>query len=136
MSDGKLFVEVWGYGYPCRFCNSLMTWVFALRPFYQPRVGELVTCDQPNAVDTARSILGEAGLTGLAGQLKPRPPKARGASFNPNACPSCQRQADWHDLDGVTIRALHETWTTLARGRIPVAQWRGLLDERHGVYAF
>ncbi|MFJ7218937.1 hypothetical protein [Amycolatopsis sp. NPDC098790] len=99
-------------------------------------MGELVTCDQPNAVDTARSILVEAGLDGLAAQLKPRPPKARGASFNPNLCPSCQRQADWHDLDAVTIRALHESWTVVARGRILITQWRSILDERHGVYAF
>ncbi|MCE7009921.1 hypothetical protein LWC34_45020 [Kibdelosporangium philippinense] len=113
-----------------------MTWVFGLRPWHRPKVGELVTCDQPNAVATARSILNEAGWADLAAQLLPRPPGARGASFNPNSCPSCHKQAVWHDLDGVTIRALHEGWVILARARIPIPQWRALLAERHGVYAF
>lgn len=136
MGDGKLFVEVWGYDWPCGSCDTAMTWVFGLRPWHRPRVGELVTCDQPNAVDTAREILNEAGLADLAAQLQPRPPRARGASFNPNTCPSCQYQAVWHALDGVTVRALHEGWETLVRARIPIPRWKVLMDERHGVYAF
>jgi hypothetical protein len=136
LGDGRLFVEVWGYDYPCSSCGNAMTWVFGLRPWHRPQVGELVTCDQPNAMDTARLILGEAGLADLSAQLRPRPPRARGASFNPNSCPSCQHQADWHDLDGVTNRALHEGWAILARARILIPQWRVLLDERHGVHAF
>ncbi|GLZ30842.1 hypothetical protein Lesp02_30310 [Lentzea sp. NBRC 105346] len=113
-----------------------MTWVFGLRPWHRPQVGELVTCDQPNAVDTARLILDEAGLTDLAAQLRQRPQRARGSSFNPNSCRSCRCQADWHILEDVTIRALHEGWVSLARTRIPIPRWRELLDERHGVYAF
>lgn len=113
-----------------------MTWVFGLRPWYRPEVGELVTCDQPNAVDTARSILDEAGQGDLAAQLQPRPPEVRGASFNPNTCPSCRHQAFWHALDDVINRALHDGWATLGRARIPIPRWRSLLDERHCVHAF
>ncbi len=136
MGDGRLFVEVLGYDWPCSSCGTGMTWVFGLRPWHRPQVGELVTCDRPDAVDTARGILNESGLVDLAAHLQPRPPTARGASFNPNTCPACQHQAVWHDLDAAIIRALHEGWKTLARARIPIPQWRALLDDRHGVYAF
>lgn len=136
MSDGKLFVEVWGYSYRCVACAIPFTWVFGLRPSYRPRVGELVTCDQPQAVDVARTILAETELSDLATQLRPRPQGAHGASFNPNTCPACQHQADWHTLDDLVVRALHDDWEVLARSRIPIPQWRTLLDERHAVYSF
>ena len=63
-----------------------MTWVFGLRPRYRPRVGELVTCDHPLAVEVARDILERDGMGNLAAQITPRPIMAWGASFNPNAC--------------------------------------------------
>lgn len=32
MSDGRLFIEAWGYQYRCDSCASVFTWVFGLRP--------------------------------------------------------------------------------------------------------
>ena len=66
-----LFVEVWGYDHPCSECQHSMTWVFGLRPWYRPAVGELVTCDKPMAVNVARELLERDGSGDLAAQLKP-----------------------------------------------------------------
>ncbi|WP_154676373.1 hypothetical protein [Amycolatopsis benzoatilytica] len=137
MTTGRtLFLEVWGYDYPCSQCQRPMTWVFGLRPWYRPAVGELVTCDKPMAVDVARDILEREGRGDLAAQLRPRPLGARGASFNPNTCAACGDQADWHALDDVIIRALHDDFPVLARARVEVARWRELTQERTYVIAF
>lgn len=136
VSGNKLFVEVWGYSYRCGRCTIPFTWVFGLRPSHRPREDDLVTCDQPQAVDVARTILTEVELFDLAAQLRPRPQGARGASFNPNMCPGCQHQADWYTLEDLIVRALHDGWEVLARSPIPIPQWRALKDERHAVYAF
>jgi hypothetical protein len=130
MPDGTLFLEVWGYDFPCARCQGAMTWVFGLRPWYRPKVGELVTCDQPRAVETARDILQGEGLGGLAAQLRSRPVRAQGTSFNPNTCSACGDQADWRVLDDVVNRALHGNFLTLARARVGVSRWRELIDER------
>ena len=130
-----LFVEVWGYDHPCSECQHSMTWVFGLRPWYRPAIGELVTCDKPMAVNIARELLERDGSGDLAAQLKPRPVGARGASFNPNTCTACGDQADWHTLDGVIVRALHDDVTVLARARVEVTRWHGLTQERTYVIA-
>lgn len=136
MANGTLFLEVWGYDYPCSQCRRAMTWVFGLRPWHRPAVGELVTCDKPLAVDVACDILEREGCGDLAAQLRPRPAGARGASFNPNACAACGDQADWHALDDVIIRALHDDFLVLARAGVEIARWRELTQERTYVIAF
>jgi hypothetical protein len=107
-----------------------MTWVFGLRPWYRPKVGELVTCDQPQAVEVARDILQAEGLEDLATQLSPRPVGASGVSFNPNTCGACGAQADWQTLDDVITRALHDDFLVLARARVAVKRWREVSKER------
>src|SRR6266849_10533070 len=68
-----LFVEVWGYDHPCSECQHSMTWVFGLRPWCRPAVGELVTCDKTMAVNDPCELLERDGSGDLAAQLKPRP---------------------------------------------------------------
>ncbi len=133
MTDRTLFLEVWGYDFPCARCQGAMTWVFGLRPRYRPKVGELATCDQSLAVEVARDILQGEGLGDLAAQLKPRPVGARGVSFNPNTCGICGDQADWQTLDGVITRALHDDFLVLARARVAVKRWREVIQERRYV---
>jgi len=130
MGDRTLFLEVWGYDFPCARCQGTMTWVFGLRPWYRPKVGELATCDQPLAMEIARDILQEEGLGDLAAQLRPRPASARGVSFNPNTCGACGDQADWRVLDDVITRALHDEFLVLARARVAVKRWREVIQER------
>lgn len=113
-----------------------MTWVFGLRPWHQPRVGELVTCDHPLAVEVARDILEGEGMGNLAAQMRPRPIVARGASFNPNTCAACGHQADWYALDDVIIRALHDDFPVLARARVERPRWRQVTQERTYVIAY
>lgn len=130
MADKTLFLEVLGYDFPCARCQGPMTWVFGLRPWYRPKVGELVTCDHPRAVEVARDILRGEGFGGLAAQLRPRPVSAQGMSFNPNACETCSDQADWRVLDDVITRALHDNFLALARARVEVKRWHELINER------
>jgi hypothetical protein len=113
-----------------------MTWVFGLRPRYRPRVGELVTCDHPLAVEVARDILEREGMGNLAAQMTPRPIMARGAGFNPNTYAACGHQADWHALDDVIIRALHDDFPVLARARVELPRWRQATQERTYVIAY
>ena len=110
-----------------------MTWVFGLRPWYRPKFGELVTCDQPLAVEVTRDILRREGLGDLAAQLRPRPVRARGASFNPNTCGVCGDQADWRALNDVISHALHNDFLVLARARVAIKRWRELIKERTSV---
>jgi hypothetical protein len=130
MVDRTLFLEVWGYDFPCARCQGPMTWVFGLRPWHRPQAGELVTCDHTQAVEVARSILQENGLGSLAAQLRPRPAGAKGKSFNPNTCRACSNQADWRILDDVITRALHDNFRTLIRAQVEVKRWREIIDER------
>lgn len=130
MTTSTLFLEVLGYDYPCTRCQGPMTWVFGLRPWYRPKAGELVTCDQPLAVEVARAILEREGLGDLATRLRPRPLRARGVSFNPNTCAACGDQADWRALDDVIVRALHRDFSVLARAKVEVAQWREVTRKR------
>jgi len=136
MAGGTLFLEVWGYDHPCPRCQSAMTWVFGLRPWYRPAVGELATCDKPLAADVARDILERDGRRDLAMRLRPRPAAARGASFKPNTCGACGDQADWRTLDDVITEALHDDVSVLARARVTVALWREVTRERTYVIAF
>jgi hypothetical protein len=130
MADRTLFLEVWGYDFPCARCQGEMTWIFGLRPWYRPKVGELVTCDQPLAVEVTRDILEGKGLDDLAAQLRPRPVRARGVSFNPNTCGVCGDQADWQALNDVINRALYNDFLVLARARVAVKRWREVIKER------
>ena len=136
MAERTLFLEVWGYDFPCARCQSAMTWVFGLRPWYRPNVGELATCDHSQAMEVARDILQEGGLSDLAAQLRPRPVRARGLSFNPNTCRVCGYQADWRTLDDVITRALHDGFLVLVRARVAVKRWREVLQERTYVVAY
>jgi hypothetical protein len=136
INTGTLFLEVLGYGHPCAHCRRMMTWVFGLRPWYQPRVGELATCDHPLAVEVARDILKREELENIAAQMRSRPVGARGASFNPNTCPSCGHQADWHTLDDVINHALHDDFPVLARARVERQRWREVTQERTYVIAY
>jgi len=72
------------------------------------------------AVNDPCELLERDGSGDLAAQLKPRPVGARGASFNPNTCTACGDQADWHTLDGVIVRTLHDDVTVLARARVDI----------------
>jgi hypothetical protein len=130
MADRTLFLVVLGYDFPCTRCQGAMTWVFGLRPWYRPKVGELATCDQPLAVEVAREILHGEGLGDLAAQLRPRSARARGVSFNPNTCGACHDQADWRTLDDLITRALHDDFLVLARARVAVKRWREVIQKR------
>lgn len=132
----SLLLRVLGFTTNCRQCDRDQTWVMALRPVHRPGVDELVTCDFPHAIGIARTLLSDAGQIELAAALMPRPPLAKGKSYNANACASCGAHPDWHDFDGLMIEAYHTGFQELAIGRCAIAAWRQAKDLRHYVIPY
>jgi len=132
-TTGTLLLRVLAKVAPCPHCAHQMLWVLALLPVNRPAVGEFVKVDQEGAVALAQQILRGASQDIVARRLRPRPIGARGASFNPNTCPACGVQPDWHDFDAVVDASIYEGRIEVARGRAGVREWRRAVGAQHWV---
>lgn len=132
----SLLLRVLGHPLPCPRCGRSAPWVLALRPVHNPSVDELVTCDHPDAIAIARTLLSAVGQTAQADGLRARPADARGKSYNPNACAVCGEHPDWYTFDGLIVVAYHEGFEELAVGRCPVPAWRHARRNRNYVIPY
>lgn len=126
-----LSVDVLGLMATCDGCAGPMMWVVALCPSYQPKVGEFIVVDEPQLVGLAKKLLRSDGTE--TSELRARPENAKGRGYNPNTHRACGYQGHWHTLEAVADSAIYGGSVLLAKGRVPVADWRAHRVDQHRV---